>query len=80
MSLIWVGLCILPVLLLIWLPLFLIWRSMKRHGWVWKTWRPVKVKPAPEKPVEIASDRKEITPQTRNSTLEGNTFQGFFIP
>jgi len=57
--LIWVGLCILPVLLLIWLPLFLIWRSMKRHGWVWKTWRPVKVKPAPEKPVEIASIEKK---------------------
>jgi prefoldin subunit 5 len=47
-ALIWVGLCILPVLLLIWLPLYLIWRSMKHRGWVWKGWRPVKVKPAPE--------------------------------
>ncbi len=50
--LIWVGLCILPVLVLIWLPLFLIWRSMKRRGWVWKGWRPVKVNPEPEKPAE----------------------------
>jgi hypothetical protein len=45
--LIWVGLCILPVLFLIWLPLFLIWKSMKRHGWVWKGWRPVKLASSP---------------------------------
>ena len=49
---IWVGLCILPVLLLIWLPLYLTWKAMKRRGWVWKTWRPVKINPAPEKPAE----------------------------
>jgi hypothetical protein len=49
---IWVGLCILPVLLLIWLPLYLTWRAMKRRGWVWKTWRPVKVNSTPVKPAE----------------------------
>ncbi len=58
-ALIWVGLCILPVLVLIWLPLFLIWRSMKKHGWVWKGWRPVKAKPAPEKPVETSPIEKK---------------------
>ncbi len=57
--LIWVGLCILPVLVLIWLPLWLIWRSMKRRGWVWKGWRPVKTSPAPEKPAEIPSSEKK---------------------
>jgi hypothetical protein len=46
--LIWIGLCILPVLVLIWLPLFLIWRSMKYRGWVWKGWRPVKVATSPD--------------------------------
>jgi hypothetical protein len=55
--LIWVGLCILPVLLLIWLPLWLIWRSMKRHGWVWKGWRPVKVAASPDQ--NLGSDKIE---------------------
>ena len=48
-----------PCLLLIWLPLWLIWRSMKRRGWVWKGWRPVKTSPAPEKPAEIPSIEKK---------------------
>jgi hypothetical protein len=57
--LIWVGLCILPVLFLIWLPLFLIWRSMKHRGWVWKGWRPVKVNATPEKPTETGQIEKK---------------------
>lgn len=40
--LIWIGLFCLPISILIYLPIHFTWKSMKRKGWVWKGWRPVK--------------------------------------
>lgn len=51
--LIWLGLFCLPIGLLIYLPIHFTWKSMKRKGWVWKGWRPVK-------PAEKVEDAKLI--------------------
>jgi hypothetical protein len=52
--LIWLGLFCLPISLLIYIPIYFTWKSMKRKGWVWKGWRPVK-------PTEKNEEAKLIT-------------------